>query len=267
MFEQQEQQQQQQQQQQSLVDSSLFPGPSNSVTDVVSEETFEEGKVIGIQIVENGEKVFKCQVCGEVFKQPQSFSGHCRLHRATRNKHFKCNICNHSYTTRSHLKFHMYKHNGGFPYTCQYCNKGFAGRSQHRYHELRHTGQTPHVCKDCGGRFWKKQSLFIHQTQHCQYRKIVPQEGSSNGDGRTTNVIYRCDIVKDCNKMFDSREALTSHISVHGVQTITLTDITVQEGNMPASEEVSADYHHPQNSDGIVIVTDGQFKDESSPLA
>lgn len=39
-------------------------------------------KVVGIQtVMKDGQKLFKCEVCGEVFKQAQSFSGHCRLHR------------------------------------------------------------------------------------------------------------------------------------------------------------------------------------------
>ena len=33
------------------------------------------------QIMENGQKLFKCKICGETFKQAQSYSGHCRLHR------------------------------------------------------------------------------------------------------------------------------------------------------------------------------------------
>lgn len=57
-----------------------------------------------------------------------------------RTKNYKCTFCTASYTTKSHLKFHMYKHTGDFPYSCSYCHKGFAGKSQLKYHELRHNG-------------------------------------------------------------------------------------------------------------------------------
>ena len=57
-----------------------------------------------------------------------------------RIKLYKCSFCNATYTTNSHLKYHMFKHTGDFPFTCTFCNKGFAGKSQLKYHELRHTG-------------------------------------------------------------------------------------------------------------------------------
>eukprot|EP00795_Rhopilema_esculentum_P010724 gene10724-19503_t len=83
-----------------------------------------------------------------------------------KSKAFKCTICKATYTTRSHLKFHMYKHTGNYPFNCEYCGKGFAGRSQYRYHALRHSGQSPYICKDCGGRFWKKRNLEVHCSKH-----------------------------------------------------------------------------------------------------
>ncbi|XP_065068982.1 zinc finger protein 182-like isoform X2 [Rhopilema esculentum] len=126
----------------------------------------DSDQAIGIQIMNGNEKIFKCQLCNEVFKQAQSFSGHCRLHRNNKSKAFKCTICKATYTTRSHLKFHMYKHTGNYPFNCEYCGKGFAGRSQYRYHALRHSGQSPYICKDCGGRFWKKRNLEVHCSKH-----------------------------------------------------------------------------------------------------
>lgn len=50
--------------------STKRPGPSNSPRAIFSEP-----------IDVDGVKFFKCSVCGEVFKQPQSFSAHCRTHR------------------------------------------------------------------------------------------------------------------------------------------------------------------------------------------
>lgn len=86
--------------------------------------------------------------------------------KGAKSKAFKCTVCKAAYTTRSHLKFHMYKHTGDYPYNCEYCNKGFAGRSQYRYHVLRHSGQSPYICKECGGRFWKKRNLEVHCSKH-----------------------------------------------------------------------------------------------------
>ena len=52
---------------------------------VVEDSCGVEDKVVmGIQTkLTDGQKLFKCGVCGEVFKQAHSFSGHCRIHRGT----------------------------------------------------------------------------------------------------------------------------------------------------------------------------------------
>ena len=62
---------------------SYVTNSDNVVTVVMpaGEQFLEEDRAIGVQIMNGNEKMFKCQICNEVFKQAQSFSGHCRLHR------------------------------------------------------------------------------------------------------------------------------------------------------------------------------------------
>ena len=64
---------------------SALPGKNNVVTVFVpgqEKPRKQSDKPVGIQIITGNEKLFKCQLCNEVFKQAQSFSGHCRLHRS-----------------------------------------------------------------------------------------------------------------------------------------------------------------------------------------
>ncbi|XP_057309185.1 zinc finger protein 836-like isoform X2 [Hydractinia symbiolongicarpus] len=193
-------------------------------------------KVVGIQtVMKDGQKLFKCEVCGEVFKQAQSFSGHCRLHRGERIKRFKCSICGSTYTTKSHLKFHMYKHSGNYPFTCSFCGKGFAGRSQHKYHVLRHTGETPFNCKDCGARFWKQENLDAHQRKQCISRSddmpLTATDGATTpgdvmdveveGVQEEQDVPYVCTITEHCNEVFETQKELDKHMHVvHVLQPI-----------------------------------------------
>ena len=63
----------------------VLPGRSNVVTVFVpskEKQREQSDKPVGLQIINGNEKLFKCQICNEVFKQAQSFSGHCRLHRS-----------------------------------------------------------------------------------------------------------------------------------------------------------------------------------------
>eukprot|EP00794_Sanderia_malayensis_P015943 gene15943-17546_t len=184
------------------VNANVLPDSENDVVTVFmptpERKNNDPDHAVGIQIINGNEKLFKCQLCNEVFKQAQSFSGHCRLHRTGKPKAFKCTVCKLSYTTRSHLKFHMFKHTGNYPYTCEFCGKGFAGRSQHRYHTLRHTGQSPYICKECGGRFWKKRNLDVHCAKH---RSDDAQTG-----------LQRC---AHCHAMFESLDDLQTHMYEH----------------------------------------------------
>lgn len=67
----------------SLVHPSSYRRSNSKKFSAVKASVKQEQK--GLQhekhIMENGEKLFKCKVCGETFKQAQSYSGHCRLHR------------------------------------------------------------------------------------------------------------------------------------------------------------------------------------------
>lgn len=182
---------------------------------------------VGIQIINGTEKLFKCQLCNEIFKQAQSFSGHCRLHRTGKTKAFKCTVCNASYTTRSHLKFHMYKHNGNYPYSCEFCGKGFAGRSQYRYHVLRHSGQSPYICKECGGRFWKKRNLEVHCEKHrC--------DDAPPG-------LQKC---AHCHAMFEELDELQTHMYEHddgteGEATMVSKQIKEESGSLSSKSRSS----------------------------
>ena len=63
----------------------VLPGRSNVVTVFVpskEKQREQSDNPVGLQIINGNEKLFKCQICNEVFKQAQSFSGHCRLHRS-----------------------------------------------------------------------------------------------------------------------------------------------------------------------------------------
>ena len=70
---------------------SALPGKNSVVTVFVpgqEKPRKQSDKPVGIQIITGNEKLFKCQLCNEVFKRAQSFSGHCRLHRSKKSDMF-----------------------------------------------------------------------------------------------------------------------------------------------------------------------------------
>jgi len=131
-----------------------------------------------VVVFEDGNKLFKCDVCGEMFKQPQSFSGHYRSHRADLDKQFLCEMCDATFTTKSHLKIHMYKHTGDYPYSCEVCGKGFGAKSSARTHELRHSiKKESHQCSSCGALFLLKRQLMEHE---CEKETLQQLDLNSN---------------------------------------------------------------------------------------
>lgn len=53
----------------------------------------------------------------------------------------KCEHCDATFTTKSHLKIHMFKHTGQYPFVCGICGKGFGQRGNLRVHEERHSSK------------------------------------------------------------------------------------------------------------------------------
>jgi len=225
---------------------SALPGKNNVVTVFVpgqEKPRKQSDKPVGIQIITGNEKLFKCQLCNEVFKQAQSFSGHCRLHRSAKSKTFKCTICKAAYTTRSHLKFHMHKHTGNYPYNCEFCGKGFAGKSQYRYHALRHSGQCPFICKECGGRFWRKRNLEVQCTKHrC--------DDAPPG-------FQRC---AHCLAMFEELEELQSHMFEHDDE----VELTAKNGRatMVQKNRIKAEVLKPVSVDETMESEEFEVEEE-----
>jgi uncharacterized Zn-finger protein len=108
---------------------------------------------------------FKCDECEKTFASPVNL----RIHRKTQHLkdfRFRCPICNHGATHKSHLRLHMRTHSGERPHACTQCEKTFTRGSQLTIHLRTHTGERPYKCKSCEKAFYSVSKLKRHEHVH-----------------------------------------------------------------------------------------------------
>ncbi|XP_023714987.1 uncharacterized protein LOC111868519 isoform X5 [Cryptotermes secundus] len=141
---------------------------------------------------------WECHVCGEVCRNWNSLSVHCRrMHEEA--AHVVC-LCAKVLASRASIIKHRLKHTNTYKYRCTKCDKAFHRRALYDIHVLSHVPkeEQPFVCCKCARRFHCEALLRQHERVH------LPRE---------ERLIYPCDI---CSKKFSSKSAVSAHLkAVH----------------------------------------------------
>ena len=88
----------------------------------------------------------------------------------TREKVFKCDICNYASKWKTALTRHIRIHTGEKPYKCQLCNYSSNNSSDLRRHVQTHTGEKLHKCGECGSAFSRRHILEDHILRKHRHR-------------------------------------------------------------------------------------------------
>ncbi|KAK3876960.1 hypothetical protein Pcinc_018290 [Petrolisthes cinctipes] len=163
-----------------------------------------------------------CKMCGKVFKLPKDLAAHMATH--SRERRYKCNICNKELTTVRNLKNHITSfHHKQRTFVCQICNKSFSKSSSLQVHMRSvHTGERPFSCNVCSKNFHDPALLKIHQAIHTGEQKYSCKV-CGRGFTQYSNMIshqrvhtnkrpYTCTV---CKETFKTKDALMKHKWTH----------------------------------------------------
>ena len=149
-------------------------------------------KLIEHQRTHTREKPFKCFICQKSFSLSSTLIVHKRMH--TGERPFKCDLCPKAFAQKSKLNIHKRIHTGVKPFHCDLCQKTFAHSSNLTDHKKTHTHERPYECDICHKLFTLANSLRKHKILHSGYKPYV------------------CEI---CQKAFAKKASLDRHKGTH----------------------------------------------------
>ncbi|XP_021927598.1 zinc finger and SCAN domain-containing protein 5B-like [Zootermopsis nevadensis] len=142
-------------------------------------------------LIHGEERAYSCNVCNKSFSWRSHLMIHQRIHSGERP--YTCDVCNKSFGRRNHLKIHQSTHSGEQPHSCDVCNKAFSRRSLLKRHLHVHSGERPYSCHLCNKSFSQRSHLKVHQRIHSGERP------------------YSCN---KCDKSFSRRSILKGHMLI-----------------------------------------------------
>lgn len=112
---------------------------------------------------------YMCEICGKAFRVKETFENHKYTHKENGEKPFKCNVCGISFIKQHYLFRHSTCHTGIKPFKCDLCGVKFRTKGDLKRHERMH-GEKPGVkqykCKQCGKRYCAESGLIRHERAH-----------------------------------------------------------------------------------------------------
>ncbi|GLV39859.1 matotopetli [Carabus blaptoides fortunei] len=143
-------------------------------------------------------KPYVCDQCGRSYSQTSHLWQHMRFHQGI--KPFACphEGCEARYTIRPDLKDHIRKvHTRERPFKCSVCEKSFLTGSVYYQHRLIHTNDRRYGCEICNKRFFRADALNNHRRIHTDERpypcpvcgREFRQKGDRNKHVRTQHSI------------------------------------------------------------------------------
>ncbi|XP_034542655.1 zinc finger protein 184-like [Notolabrus celidotus] len=130
---------------------------------------------------QQGEKSFKCDICGEAFRYMSELHSHKKVHKEGSG-------------LSKTLKDHRKTHTGKKSHSCRTCEKRFPRASELKRHKIIHLEEKPFTCKTCDKSFQHRYSMCIHMRTHTGER------------------LYSCDA---CGKCFKFSNSFKDHMETH----------------------------------------------------
>ena len=109
------------------------------------------------------EKPFKCELCDQKFSQMSSLKVHVMSHKEGR---FGCKECDYKAVQKSDLVRHILTHSGVKPHKCDSCEFSSATKGNLIVHQRIHSGEKPYACTRCSYKANCSSHLTLHMRKH-----------------------------------------------------------------------------------------------------
>ncbi|XP_044738039.1 zinc finger protein 501-like [Chrysoperla carnea] len=174
-------------------------------SDDIKKENSDEEYYTNGKKKKSKRRKFECEVC---HKNVNNLRQHMRSH--TKEKPFKCDICDLEFSISSNYARHRKLHSGERPHVCEICGRGFIQKVSLVEHVRRHTNDLPlkttcYQCDQCEKSYRLKSQLKHHfKMKHTEEGQKIKIEGVK-GEFQCTK----------CDKKLKSKESLAHHKLQH----------------------------------------------------
>ncbi|KOB73499.1 Zinc finger protein [Operophtera brumata] len=197
--------------------------------------------------VHNGDKPYKCELCGRDFRQwsdlkKYSLNVHRRIHTGERN--YKCDYCSKTFSASSYRLTHMRTHTGDRPYKCDECGKCFRCAFDLRRHLLVHD---------------KIRNRFDEQKPKPKEKKIKLEKDKVQIPSEPKSKLIKPTAPKHTIKKSPKKKSPTNKKGAPNV-TVQNRDGLFKINEYPNSEE----FERPQFTKFKIVYSDSEFNKETS---
>ncbi len=170
-------------------------------------------------------KKYKCNLCDHRFSTKHNLKLHLQnIHQSQdERKRYACNICSKSYSHSLSLQVHMNCHNKRKIFKCTICAKSFLSNDGLKYHSAVHKKLKAFECQNCPAKFITKGKLAEHIKQvhenKIRYKCPICQKTYSQKGNLLIHTRRHTNEQKSkcphCPFMADSKRDLDRHLRVH----------------------------------------------------
>lgn len=173
-----------------------------------------------VSVISTSPSIYKCNICNKSFKTKSHITYHSYCDGGKRP--LQCNECNRGFVSKYHLEIHLLVHSSKKPHNCTTCNKSFTCVNKLNRHKLVHLETKQYVCQECGKLFKNRDYLQRHSIIHtsnkpfpCKICKAHFNNRSNLNKHQLTHSKEKIHMCDECGKRFKFKNALTTHRQIH----------------------------------------------------
>lgn len=182
---------------------------------------------------ETAHKMFKCQICSELFDSETGYIDHIELlHNGKEREYVVCTVCGAQFRTLAQLSSHKNTKCGTVKrFTCKMCGSKFMTQNTLNVHFTIHKGEKTHLCNYCGNSFLSKGQLKVHERSHTGEKPFKCEVSATICEYLAHNIVTR-----QITFRFAKKPLLIARV-------LLLTPLYIPESNRTYARVVAAAFH------------------------